>query len=163
MLARRIQFCWQHLSIIISRQDETCLVLFIWPHWVLTLVLLMSQHFFPAFLILHCWPQDPHWARLCCSLVFSSTLVIRSADGPVHASSVLRVTGHWALVSGDTERRGLTWLFVVVVAWSSLAPVVSKVFALPLAIGWGVNFLLHFDIILGKKPKDDFPSIYYYF
>lgn len=42
------------------------------------------------------------------SYVFSSTLVIRSADGPVHASSVLRVTGHWVLVSGDTERRGLT-------------------------------------------------------
>lgn len=59
----------------------------------------------------------------------------------------------WVLVSGDTERRGLTWLFVVVVAWSSLAPVVSKVFALPLAMGWGVNFLLHFDIILGKNPK----------
>lgn len=87
------------------------------------------------------------------SSVFSSTLwsekmMIKCIPPRSSGSRVL-----WVPVSRNTERRGLIWLFVVVVAWSSLASVVSKVFALPLAMGWRVNFFLHFDIILGKNPK----------
>lgn len=59
----------------------------------------------------------------------------------------------WGLMSGVSKRRGLTSLFVVVLAWSSPASVVFRAFASTFAVWWGVNFLLLFGITLGKNLK----------